>query len=232
MALDPNRLPKIALFDGLTPAQLVFLAERSRERTFRSGVTILSQEEPGETFYVIQHGTVRISTSMPDGQQVFLALLAAGDTVGEMSLIDAGGRSADVVTQEPTTLIAINLSAFNHLMTVGSCFPLNLMRILARRLRLANVRIQAKCTLDVFGMVAFQILEFAELYGEKQPDNSILIPLRLTQQDIAELIGNSRERVNKIMVIYRNSGYISIDRGYHITVHDAEALKKRVQQNA
>ena len=231
MPLDPHRLPKIALFDGLTPEQLAFLAEHARERSYRSGVTIVSQEEPGETFYVIQQGTVRISTSMPDGQQVFLALLAAGDTVGEMSLIDTGVRSADVVTQEPTTLIAINRIAFDYLMSTGSAFPRNLMRILARRLRLANVRIQAKCTLDVFGMVAFQIVEFAALYGEKQSDNAVLVPIRLTQQDIADLVGASRERVNQVMVAYRTKKYISIDSHYRITIHDLDALKRKVQES-
>ncbi len=232
MALDPHRLPKIALFEGLTPEQLAVIAEHARERTYRSGVTILSQEEPGETFYVIQHGTVRISTSLPDGQQVFLALLATGDTVGEISLIDSGGRSADVVTQEPTTMICIDRVAFDHLMLAGSAFPRNMMRILARRLRLANVRIQAHCTLDVYGLVAFQIVEFAELYGETQPNGDILIPIRLTQQDIADLVGASRERVNQVMVAYRTKGYISVDSRYRLTVHKKKELEVRVQQSA
>ncbi len=227
--MDPNDLPKIALFDGLTPPELLLIAQHSIRRKYQSDVTILSQWEPGETFYVIEQGTVRICSPLPDGSQVFLALLAAGDTVGEMSLIDKKGRSADVVTLEPTKLISINRAAFDHLMTNGSTFPRNLMRILARRLRLANVRIQAKCTLDVQGMVAFQINEFADLYGEPESEGKILIPIRLTQGDIADLVGASRERVNQAMVFFRSKGYINVDNRYRITVVDIEGLRKHLR---
>ena len=230
MTLDSNRLPKITLFEGLTPEQLAFVAEHSRERTCRSGVTILSEGEPGESFYVILKGTVRVYASLPNGGQVFLALLAAGDTVGEMSLIDSAGRSADVVSQEATTLLTINRTAFDYLMNTGA-FPRNLMRILARRLRLANIHIQAHCKLDVFGMVAFQLIEFSELYGETLPNKDILIPVRLTQQDIADLVGAGRERVNQVMVAYRSNGYLSVDSRYRITIHNLAALQKRVQQS-
>ena len=231
MAMDPHRLPKIALFDGLTSEQLAFIAEHARERSYRAGVTLLSQEDPGETFYVIQHGTVRVSMSL-NGQQVFLALLATGDTVGEMSLIDSGGRSADVVMQEPTTMICIDRVAFDHLMQAGSTFPRNIMRILARRLRLANVRIQAHCTLDVYGLVAFQLVEFCELYGEPQEDGATLIPIRLTQQDIADLVGAARESVNKVMVAYRKKKFIDVDSRYRITVLDKKGLEDKVAQSA
>ena len=232
MALDPHRLPKIALFEGLTPDQLAFIAEHARERSYKANAILFSQEDPGDTFYVIQHGTVRVSTSLPDGQQVFLALLATGDTVGEMSLIDSNGRSADVVTQEPTTMICIDRIAFDRLMKDGSTFPRNMMRVLARRLRLANVRIQAHCTLDVYGLVAFQIVEFCELYGEPQPDGNILIPIRLTQQDIADLVGAARESVNKVMVAYRAKNLISVDSRYRLTVLNKKGLEDKVLQSA
>ena len=231
MAIDPVTLPKITLFDGLTASELALVADNSRERSYKTGITVVSQEEPGETFYVILHGTVRICTPLPDGNQVFLALLGTGDTVGEMSLIDRKGRSADVVTQEPTSLLTIGRTAFDELMTNGSTFPRNLMRILARRLRLANVRLQAKCTLDVLGMVAFQIIEFADLYGEKKPSGRIDIPIRLTQQDIADLVGASRERVNQVMVFYRSKNYIAVDSRYRISVLDMEGLRKHLLQN-
>ncbi len=104
--------------------------------------------------------------------------------------------------------------------------------ILARRLRLANVRIQAHCTLDVYGLVAFQIVEFCELYGEPQPDGNILIPIRLTQQDIADLVGAARESVNKVMVAYRAKNLISVDSRYRLTVLNKKGLEDKVLQSA
>jgi CRP/FNR family cyclic AMP-dependent transcriptional regulator len=230
MPIDIARLNRIALFDGLAPAQLAQIAEHARERTYRAGSAIVHQDDPGETFYVILRGTVKISTTLPDGNEVFLAVLATGDTVGEMSLIDATGRSADVITQEETTLLSIDRSVFDQLAGSGPIFTRNIMRILSRRLRLANVRIQAHCTLDVYGLVAFQILEFAELYGETLPNGDRLIPIRLTQSDMAQLVGASRERVNQVMVSYRRKGLISVDPQFHITVHNLVDLRKRVEQ--
>lgn len=225
--MDATLLAKIALFEGLPSEQLETIAERARQRTYRAEEAILHQDDPGETFHIILHGTVKISTTLPDGSEVFLALLATGDTFGELSLIDSGFRSADVVTQEETTLVTLDRGTFEELMNTVPTFTRNLMRILARRLRLANVRIQAHCTLDVYGLVARQIMELAELYGKPQTDGSTFVPIRLTQGDMAELVGASRERVNQVMVAFRQRGSISVDTSYHITVHKPAELRKR-----
>ncbi len=225
-----RRLPAISLFQNLTDVQLQYILSNSRERTFRAGTSIMHQEEQGETFYIILEGTVKVSLTLPDGSEVYLAVLATGDTMGEMSLIDASGRSADVTAQETTRVLMLNRKVFDQLLTEGTIFTRNLMRILSRRLRLANVRIQAHCTLDTYGMVAYQILEFADLYGISQ-GSSTYIPIRLTQSDLATLVGASRERVNQVMVAYRKSSHISVDSRYHITVLNRDALEKRVRQS-
>ena len=230
MLIDNPTLKKIALFHGLTPEQLRFIAENARQRTYRRlNEAIVHEHDQGETFYVILSGTVKVSTTLENGKEVFLALLAAGDTFGEMSLIDSSGRAADVMTQEETTLVAIDRATFEHLMNTIPVFSRNLMRVLARRLRLANIRIQAHCTLDVYGLVARQILEFAELYGETLGNGDRIIPIRLTQGDIADVVGASRERVNQVMVAYREKGLISIDSAFHITVHKPAELQKRLR---
>ncbi len=229
MPIELDTLHQLPLFDGLSPEQLQFVAEKGRKRAYRGDDAIVHQDDPGETFYMILHGTAKVSTMLPDGKEVFLALLATGDTFGEMSLIDQSGRAADVFTQEPTTLIALDRATFDYLIDGGSVFSRNLMRVLARRLRLANVRIQALATLDVYGLVARQILEFAELYGQVQPNGDTLIPIRLTQSNMADLVGASRERVNQVMVAYRQKEYITVDSTYRITVHKPDDLKRRCQ---
>ena len=230
MLIDNSTLKKIALFDGLTPEQLRLIAENARQRTYRRiNEAIVHEHDQGETFYVILSGTVKVSTTLENGKEVFLALLAAGDTFGEMSLIDSSGRAADVMTQEETTLVSIDRATFEHLMNTIPVFSRNLMRVLARRLRLANIRIQAHCTLDVYGLVARQILEFAELYGETLVNGDRIIPIRLTQGDIADVVGASRERVNQVMVAYREKGLISVDSAFHITVHKPAELQKRLR---
>ncbi len=231
MTVEVEVLPSVTLFRGLTDEQMRMVALNSRVRTYKAGVAIMQQLDPGQSFFVILEGTVKVSLTMPDGSEVFLAVLAAGDTVGELSLIDAGGRSADVTAQEPTRILEMDRELFDTLLASGAEFPRNLMRILSRRLRLANVRIQAHCTLDTFGMVAHQLLEFAELYGVPTASGATYVPIRLTQSDLATLIGASRERVNQVMVAYKKSGIITVDSRFHITVERTDMLRKRINDN-
>ncbi|HZO88010.1 MAG TPA: Crp/Fnr family transcriptional regulator [Chthonomonadaceae bacterium] len=229
MPLDIKQLANIALFEKFTDAQLEYVAAHARQRTYRADEAIVHQLDPGDNFYVILHGTVKISATLPDGNEVFLALLASGDTFGELSLIDSGYRSADVITQEPTTLLSIDRSTFDEMLATIPAFTRNLLRLLARRLRLANVRILAQSTFDVYGRVAHQLIEFSDLYGQPQPNGDILIPIRLTQGDISQLVGASRERVNQVMVAYRQRGLLSVDPSYRITIHKRADLEKRMQ---
>lgn len=229
MPLDAKQLTSITLFENFTPEQLELVCRHARVKTYKVDDVVVHQDYPGENFFVILHGTVKVSSTLPDGSEVFLALLATGDTFGELSLIDSGYRSADVVTQEPTTLISFDRTTFDSMLDTIPPFTRNLLRILARRLRLANVRIQAHSTFDVYGRVARQLLEFADLYGQTQPDGDRTIPIRLTQGDIAQLVGASRERVNQVMVAYRQKGWITVDPSYHITVHKPDELRKRMQ---
>ena len=102
----------------------------------------------------------------------------------------------------------------------------NLVRQLSSRLRLANQKIQALSTLDVAGRVARQILIFAEQYGHHS-QGGIRIPVPLTQSDIAEMVGATRERVNHAMVAFKNQGTLSVDPQHRITIHDRQALADR-----
>lgn len=230
MPVDPRLLSHIHLFEGLTPEQVAFVAGKARQRTYKADEAIVHQDDPGETLYIILHGIVKISMVGSDGNEVFLAVLAAGENFGELSLIDSQFRSADVITQEETSLLSIDRTTFNELIATAPVFCINMLRILAHRTRRLNVRIHAHCTLDVFGLVARQLLEFSELYGVKQADNTTLIPIRLTQGDIGDLVGASRERVNQVMGHFREKKMISVDpKTYRITVIKPEELRKRLQ---
>jgi len=105
----------------------------------------------------------------------------------------------------------------------------NLAGILSRRLRLADTHTRSLAALDVHGRVAAQLLAFAREYGEQLSDGGTFIPLRLTQTDLAGLVGASRVRVNQALGYYRKRGSISLDRDHRIIVHDQEALERRAR---
>jgi CRP/FNR family cyclic AMP-dependent transcriptional regulator len=215
------------LFAGLTEDQLVRIKGLLRHRAFPAGANIISIEQPGEVVYIILEGTVKIHVEQADGSDVILAILGPGEVVGEMSPVEGLGRSANVVTLEPTKMAWLDRAAFREWLQNEPMMGYNLTRIMSRRLRLANAQIQALAALDVYGRVARQIVAFAREYGEARPDGSIYIPIRLTQSDMAGLVGASRVSVNKVLVYYKERKYISVDQTFRITVHNQAALAQR-----
>jgi CRP/FNR family cyclic AMP-dependent transcriptional regulator len=220
----PNELADLAIFKGLAPKHLEWFSERVRCRTFPAGTNVIMMEQPGEVVYVILSGTVKIHIEQVDGTDVVLSILGRGDTVGEMSLIDSVGRSASAITLEETSLLWMDRPTFQQAIETIPQLAFNLVRILTARVRLADELIQALATLNVDGRVARQLLAFADKYGADGGNGGTLIPIRLTQGDIADLVGASRKRVNQIMVAFKQYNYISVDSNNHIMVKDRKAL--------
>lgn len=225
---DPRALGALPLFQNMPSDQLQQLNNVLRRKQFSAGFDIVTAEQPGEVVYIILNGTVKIHAEQADGSTVILAILGAGELFGEMSVLENIGRSATVVTLEESTMLWMDRMAFEESLRRMPDMNYNLTRIFSRRLRLANAQIQALATLDVFGRVARQLLAFANEYGQRQP-GGMLIPLRLTQSDLAGMVGASRVRVNQVLVFYKQQGYIAFDQDARITVLNHEALAARCQ---
>ena len=217
-------ISKIPLFAGLDAAHLAQLASLMQVRTLTAGRHLILEDTRGEVTFIIQRGAVKIRVSDLEGTEVILAILGPGEVVGEMSLVDALQRSASAVTMEPTTVFSIERNAFWNCLRTMPTMTYNLVRILSRRLRIANAHVQNLATLDVDGRLARQILDLANAYGEETADGDTRIPLRLTQSDLAALVGASRVRVNQVLAEFRRQGYLSVEDGYRIVVHDADGL--------
>ena len=224
--IAPRALAELPLFHGLSLDQLLWLSEHLRYKTFPAEMGLITAEMPGEVVYIILRGTVKIHIEQVNGTDVVLAILGRGDTVGEMSLIDSAGRSASVLTLEASILLWMDRVSFQDALQRLPALALNLVRILAGRVRLADELIQALATLDVYGRVARQLLAFSEKYGEAASDGGILIPIHLTQGDIADLVGASRKRVNQVMVAFKQNDYLAVDPDGRITVRNREALAR------
>jgi CRP/FNR family cyclic AMP-dependent transcriptional regulator len=229
MPVDPNLLRDVLLFDGLPTDQRAVILERGRLRSYKSDTTVINQDDSGDTLYIILKGIVKVSLSRRDGREVFLAVLANGDHFGELSLIDSKYRSANVVTEEETSLLLLDRALFDEL-THCHAFVLNLLRSLAERSRRGNERVGNLARMSVQGLVAHHILELAELYGQRTAEGKeITIPIRLTQNDLADLVGASRERVNQVIQHFKTNGCISVNKQYRITVHNLADLRRCVE---
>lgn len=223
--LDPTELATLALLRGLAAEDVTRVGSYLHARAFPAGSHVMTAEQRGEALYLVLAGSVKVSLHESDGTEVILALLGPGDSVGEMSLVDDSGHSADVATLEDSVLLWMDRSAFQRCLHEVPALATNLLRELSTRLRAANMQVRALATLDVAGRVARQLLLFADRYGETGADGAVRIPMPLTQRDIAQLVGATRERVNRALVSLRRSGTISTDARHRITVHGRAALE-------
>ncbi len=222
-----DALAEVTLFRGLTTGQLAKLSALLQCKRSPTGTEIITANRPGGIAYIIQEGSVKVHTGQPDGSDVILAILGAGEVVGEMSLADSLGRSASVTTLEPSILLFMERATFWESLKEMPRITYNLINILSRRLRLANIHAQSLSRLDVYGRVAGQLLAFAREYGEAEPNGDVLIPLRLTQSDLAGMVGASRVRVNQALSFYKRRKYLSVNDDRHIVIHNSAALSHR-----
>jgi CRP/FNR family cyclic AMP-dependent transcriptional regulator len=225
------KMARIPLFDGLAAPDAQRLAESVRSLAVPAQTNLMALAQPGETMYAIVQGTVRVQVEQLNGDLVILAFLGPGNTVGEMSLLEESGRSATrsatVVTMEACQLLWLDRVTFKACLGTMPQLSANLLRVLAWRLRIANESIQALATLDVPGRVARQLAAFAEVYGEPNPAGGVRVPLRITQQDLADSVGASRERVSQVVTDMKKAGLLSVDRGHRFTITDPAALVRR-----
>jgi CRP/FNR family transcriptional regulator, cyclic AMP receptor protein len=222
-------LSEVALFRGLPAEQLSKIEAHLRRRTLPAGANVITAEDPGETVYVVLEGSVKVTVTRSDGTEVVLAALGGGELIGEMNLADSLGRSANVMTLEETSFLLMDRSSFRASVEELPTMALNLANVLSRRLRLANAHLRSVAAMDVPGRVAAQVLTLAQEYGEPSSNNGTLIPLPLTQSDLAALVGASRVRVNQAIAFFKKRRYLSVGTDHRITVLDADALARRTR---
>jgi CRP/FNR family cyclic AMP-dependent transcriptional regulator len=224
---DLSDLSRIDLFRNLPGADLRRLGELLRRKTFTAGKSLMTVDQTGEVVYFILSGAVKVHVEQEDGADVSISILGPGEVIGEMSALDQTNRSASVVTIEETTLLWMDREAFRRCVMAIPALAANLACTLSSRLRSANEHIQSLAAVEVEARIARRILAFAERYGQTLPNGDLLIPIRLTQSDIANLVGASREHTNKILVSYKERGYLSVDQNHHIIIHNLSALTNR-----
>jgi CRP/FNR family cyclic AMP-dependent transcriptional regulator len=222
--LDALDLETVPFFRGLTPTEQRHLHDLLGVSTFSPGTEILTAEQPGDVAYIVLDGTVKVQVDRQDGTSVILAILRAGEVVGEMNLVDRLGRSASVVAMEHTTLAWLTYTDFWHCLRTMPTLTFNLAGIHSWRLRLANSHVVALATLDIEGRLAEQLLALSDEYGEATANGGSRIPFRLTQGDLAALVGASRVRVNQILVNWKQHDFLSVDGRHVITLHNRRAL--------
>ena len=219
-------LASVPLFADLSDVQLQTVAEYARRRVFQERDVIVQRNSPGDALFIVISGKVKVSWTTEDGETI-IAVFSAGDFFGELSVLDGEQRSADVIALEPTEVLALSTEDVHACINRFPAISIALLRGLAGRVRRSTEWIRALSSQDVYGRIAQQLLFLSDQHGDPVPGGGTVIRLRLTQNDMAGIVGASRESVNKAMGYFRAKGYIAVDTGHHITVLNREALERR-----
>lgn len=218
---DPALIRGIPLFAGLTETESTVLGRLLRNRRYERGDTVFRQGDPGTCLYLIASGVVKITRQHTDGREIILALLEVGDVFGELALLDGETRSADAVVQASGELLVLDRDPFLDYLDKHPKVAARLLATLSRRLRHTDDLVQEAAFLEVRARLARLILSISEGKGGA-PDR--LPPVRLTQGDLAALIGASRESVNRWLKVFAQKGAIRIEKGV-VRIVDLEALR-------
>jgi CRP-like cAMP-binding protein len=202
-------LKNVSLFHRVQPDELERIAAMLTERQVSKDAHIVTQSEPGDALFIIAKGRVKVVIFGDNGREVILTLLKAGEFFGEMSLLDHLPRSANVIASEDSTVLVLKREQFVEHIQKSPTTALNVMSELSRRLRRADEIIGNLATLDVYGRVAHIMIDLAKKDGE-EVDEGILIRERPTQQDIASMIGTSRETVSRVLSEFQRRGFVEM----------------------
>lgn len=199
-------LDRISLFSDLDEAELATLSGRAVRRQFQRNTIILNEGDHSDSLYLILSGKVKVFLSDETGKEVILNVQGPGEYFGELALIDAGPRSASVITLEKTRVAILSKPDFEAFLEKHPEANLKIMRGLVKRMRALSEDVRSLALMDVYGRVARLLLQLAE-----EEEDHRIIKETLTQQDIASRVGSSREMVSRILKDLRTGGYIEVE---------------------
>jgi len=186
---------------------------------------VFREGDPGDRLFVVIEGKVKITRSSADGRENLLALLGAGEMFGELSLFDPGPRTASATAVTAATLASLDHDDLRPLMFERPDLAVQLVRALARRLRRTNEAVADLVFTDVPGRVAKALLDLSAKFGVAE-DGAIRVQHDLTQEELAQLVGASRETVNKALSEFAHRGWLQLD-GRSVLLLDSQRLARR-----
>ena len=203
MLSNLDLIRRVPLFSMLTNDQAQSVADGVVKRRFRRGEIIVEQGRKSNALFILLTGRARVMTSDSRGREVILAVLEPGDYLGEMSLIDNEPHSATVRAEVQTDVLVLGRAEFAQCLPENSSLSYAIMRGLVQRLRNADRQIESLALLDVYGRVARALLDMAQEEGGQR-----VIRNKVSRQDLAKVVGASREMVSRVMKDLEERGVI------------------------
>ncbi|MBX3648607.1 MAG: cyclic nucleotide-binding domain-containing protein [Rhodocyclaceae bacterium] len=190
-----DALRSMPIFESLSIERLVPIARVAVFRKMPRAATILRAGDRTDFVYFILSGALKVLVSDEEGREVILSNLGPGEFFGEMGVLDDNPRSATVMTSTPCELVVVSKADFKRCLAENFDVSLYIMRSLVKRLRTADRKIESLALMDVYGRVARLLLELAE----EDADGQQVVMKKISKQDIAKMVGASREMVSRVM---------------------------------
>jgi CRP-like cAMP-binding protein len=215
------------LFLSLDEEASIALRSSMVEMDLKRGETLFSEGDPGDRLYVIVEGKIKLGTTSNDGRESLLAVLGPGEMFGELSLFDPGPRTATATALTETTVLGLGHEALGPWLTGRPGVAESLLKALAQRLRRTNENLSDLVFSDVPGRVAKALIELSEKFGEHR-NSGIFVEHDLTQEELAQLVGASRETVNKALADFAQRNWIKLE-PRAVIILEFERLQKRAR---
>jgi CRP/FNR family transcriptional regulator, cyclic AMP receptor protein len=206
-------LRPIPVFSCLDEKELEHLMDAAIRKTYAKNTVILSEGDITDSLYVIVTGKVKTVITDENGKEIILSIFGPGDYFGEMALIDGKPRSATIVTREPSQLMIFSRNDLRKIFATNPDIVFNLLKGLVQRLRESNKKIESLAFMDVYGRVTRFLIHYARPQGD-----DLVVAEAMTHQEIANMVGSSREMVSRILKELIRGAYISVANKV-ITIH-------------
>jgi CRP-like cAMP-binding protein len=220
---DPiELLSRVPLFSELSPGELERISRVAVPRSFPAGVRVFHEGDRSDACYLVRSGDLRVTREHPDGRAIALATLGPGDIFGELAMLDGEARSASVETLSDSELLALPAADFRRLLADHSEISVKLIGALTRRLRQTNERVARQSFQTVPSRVAGVLSQL--IAEEAASEERKTVTLRMTQADLAQLAGTSRESVSRFLATLERAGVVRVGRG-RVTVLEPPRLR-------
>ena len=193
----------------------------------RRGDVVFAEGDQGDRLYVVEDGKVKLGRTATDGRENLLAILGPGEMFGELSVFDPGARTSTATALTEGALLGLGQRDLHAWLAGRPEVAEELLRALARRLRRTNEAMADLVFSDVPGRVAKALLDLSEKFGTEQEDG-VLVAHDLTQEELAQLVGASRETVNKALADFAQRGWLQIE-PRAVVLLDVDRLSRRAR---
>ena len=225
--MDNDVLRQAPLFSSLDDEAATALGGSMAETTLRRGDVLFHEGDTGDKLYVVTEGKVKLGRSASDGRENLLAIMGPGQMFGELSLFDPGPRSATVTAVTDATFASLSHDDLLKWLDGRPQVARGLLSQLAGRLRKSNDVVADLVFSDVPGRVAKALLDLAGRFG-RPVDEGLLVAHDLTQEELAQLVGASRETVNKALADFASRGWLRLE-PRSVVIMDVERLSRRAR---